>query len=265
MVYMKKDVIRLNEQKLKTELNSLKVDVKIFDIITSTSTYARNNIDSFINNTLVASEHQSEGRGRKGNSFISNERGIYFTLCLKDLNIDQIDLITIIAGISLVRTLKEKNINCTIKWVNDIFFKNKKCAGILAEAVCDSYKNRWILLGVGININLKKLDSRIKDVATSIFIDNYDPNEIISRYIIILDELLKINTNMIIEEYKKYLNMLNKWIDFTYKDKKCKGLTIDITDKGHLLVKCKDDVLELSSGEISITSSQIVETFVNKK
>lgn len=262
---MQEKIIRLDNQKLELKLNSLKISIKTFDIISSTSTYARENIDSFINNTLVCSEHQSDGRGRRGNSFISNERGIYFTLCLKNLKIDQIDLITIIAGISLVRTLKEKKVNCTIKWVNDIFFNNKKCAGILAESIFDSHKNHWILLGVGINVNLKNIDSSIKNVATSVFIDNYDPNEIISRYTIILNELLKVNIDMIIEEYKEYLNMLNKWITFNYNDKKYNGLTIDITKRGHLLVKCNDKLLELSSGEISITSSQIVETMQIKK
>ena len=66
--------------------------------------------------------------------------------------------ITQIAGAAVYKTLESLNIPSTIKWPNDILINNKKVCGILAEMKCDMEAVHYLILGIGINVNLDKSD-----------------------------------------------------------------------------------------------------------
>ena len=58
------------------------------------------------------------------------------------------------------------NLDCELKWPNDIFFKGKKVAGILLNTTT-KFKRGWLLIGIGINVN-NDLPAELKDIGTSI-------------------------------------------------------------------------------------------------
>ena len=87
--------------------------------------------------TLVIAKKQTQGRGRMGRSFISNEEnGIYMSLVLRpDMCISDSVYITVMTSVAVYGAIYELcNIECGIKWVNDIYIGNKKVCGILTIA-----------------------------------------------------------------------------------------------------------------------------------
>ncbi len=58
----------------------------------------------------------------------------------------------------------------TIKWPNDILVDGKKLAGILTEASCDPDKVKFVILGIGVNLNFRAatMPEEIRAHATSI-------------------------------------------------------------------------------------------------
>jgi BirA family biotin operon repressor/biotin-[acetyl-CoA-carboxylase] ligase len=118
---------------------------------------------------LVIAETQTKGIGRLGRPWISPPGGIWFTLALplKSLTLAQVAPFSIVAALQLAQALKEvNNLECELKWPNDIQYEGKKVAGILLTTTA-KFKKGWVLVGVGINVN-NELPADLAKVATSI-------------------------------------------------------------------------------------------------
>ena len=216
------------------------------------------------NDSIIVSEEQTLGRGRLGRKFFSPEKtGIYMSMLIHpDINLEDATLITTATSVAVSRAIqKVTGIKTTIKWVNDIFIKNRKVAGILTEAATnfESGKIDWVIIGVGINFNtpLNSFPEDLKEIATSIFEER--PDEITRNRLIgeIINEVMAlinpIDADNFMEEYKEKSMVIGKDIIVKEKDNDFIATAIDIDRKGQLIIRCKDgEVKKLHSGEISI-------------
>ncbi|OVE78353.1 biotin--[acetyl-CoA-carboxylase] ligase [bacterium F11] len=118
---------------------------------------------------LVVAESQTKAVGRHGREWISPPGGIWFTLGLpmKTRTIAEMAPFSIVCSHVVVNALREiNNLNCEMKWPNDILYQGKKVAGILNSTV-KKFKNEWFLVGIGVNVNNELPDS-LSDSATTI-------------------------------------------------------------------------------------------------
>jgi BirA family biotin operon repressor/biotin-[acetyl-CoA-carboxylase] ligase len=117
---------------------------------------------------FVIAESQTKGVGRNGRAWVSAVGGTWFTLALpmKTLTLQQVAPFSMVAALSLVNALREvHNLDCDLKWPNDIQYEGKKLAGILLNTTVKS-KKPWLLIGVGINVN-NDLPSELSREATT--------------------------------------------------------------------------------------------------
>ncbi len=98
--------------------------------------------------TVAVAKRQHKGRGRSGNTWISQEGGLYFSILLNQDDIASIYHIPLIMGLAISRFLENMNIDTFIKWPNDVFCRGKKICGILTE----NTKGK-IIIGIGLNVN----------------------------------------------------------------------------------------------------------------
>ncbi len=156
-------------------------------------------------NSVILSDMQSAGRGRLKRKWISEEGNLFFSLLkMTKEDIAQIQQISLIAAISLQKTLKDlflqqnliqdnnnsaKNTKIEIKnkWPNDIIINNNKIAGILTESSFRQQKSEFVIIGVGVNVksspeninfpacNLEKFSVKTKkeDILFA-FLDNFE-------------------------------------------------------------------------------------------
>lgn len=241
-----------------------KAPIHLFESIDSTNTEARRMIleKTPENWTLIFSEEQTGGRGRQGKSFLSpNKKGIYMTIILLDdvdNPTDSFDIITVKAAVAVARAVEKfTNENPKIKWVNDLYIGDKKICGILTEAEWDYESNviKGIIIGIGINITTTEEDftPELKKIAGSLNPRENNRNKIVAE---VVNELYNIIENEkeshILKEYKEKSNVLGKEIVFIKNGTEKNALAIDINDMGNLVVKSQNEVIVLSSGEISI-------------
>jgi BirA family biotin operon repressor/biotin-[acetyl-CoA-carboxylase] ligase len=114
-----------------------------FNKIQSTNLYAKKLINGNIEEgTIVISEVQTVGRGRKNRTWISPSGGLWFSVILyPDVAPRCGMVITMTASISVSKAIKDiTGLNTEIKWPNDILLKNKKVCGILTELDSDFNK-----------------------------------------------------------------------------------------------------------------------------
>ena len=112
--------------------------------------------------TVLVSGSQSKGRGRLGRSFFSPaDTGVYLSILLRpDYETpSRAAALTTLAALAACQAVTDiAGHQAKIKWVNDVFLKGKKVAGILTEAALsmESGAVDYIVLGVGFNLYAPK-------------------------------------------------------------------------------------------------------------
>lgn len=260
---------RLSELEIK---NNLHTDIvgnrfEIFDSIDSTNTYLKKIDKTLLDEGFtVLAENQTGGKGRSGKSFYApNCTGIYMSMLFKpSIKLDDINIITVMAAVSVVDALKSKTgILVSIKWVNDIMYQNKKLCGILAESSIKSYSEwaEYIVLGIGVNVNETDFPDDIKEIATSLKqITNieYDRNEIVAEILNCVDKNYKFISNTdgrkkIVDRYRENLNMLGKQIKIINGNDTYIAKALDVDENAELIVENENgQIYNINCGQISI-------------
>lgn len=126
----------------------------VFQSVSSTNAvlkeYAKQGAPAF---TVVAAAAQSAGRGRGDHSFYSPAgTGVYFSILLRPPRGFSPADITATAALAACEAIEElSGVHAEIKWLNDIYVKGKKVAGILAECFFEG-DAPVVVLGVGVNL-----------------------------------------------------------------------------------------------------------------
>lgn len=210
------------------------------------------------NPLLIISDEQKGGRGRQGRSFYSPVGGLYMTLVLPcNLPFSSSISVTSCSGIAVTRVLRAHNVNCGIKWVNDIYSNNRKLSGILVEAENDYSENRTIGLIIGIGINaLSKPEGKFEVEPVSLSELGFKP-DIISLAYEITSEILDMHKNdfdlsLYINEYREYSVLIGKEVTYTLDNIEHTAVVQSINDNGALVVTEGENVSILTSGLISV-------------
>lgn len=226
----------------------------------STQTDAKKGIeDGNKGNTLYLSTCQTAGRGRFQRPYYSpSQGGIYMSLHIQpNLPYEKLPSYTLLVAAAVYKAIKNLTmIEVDIKWVNDIYFKHKKIAGILTEAMTSVETGLVtdVIIGLGINFSITNFPDDLNKKAGSLFTlpTPISRNELISE---IWTCFYKTDPDELLYIYKERSLVLGKEVTFQLDGKEKKGLAKEISNAGQLKVELKDKhTIWLNSGEISLTS-----------
>jgi len=248
--------------------NTIGKQVVYFESINSTNSYAKKEIGQLEDGTIVLAEKQTLGRGRRGKGWVSPKgTGIWVSLILKpDIPPREGIKMTQIAAAAVCESIRKlTGLNALIKWPNDIIINGKKVCGILTEMAGELNEISYIIIGIGINVNMDNFPDEIKEKATSLFIES--GNKIDRRYLLIdilrnfetlyNDYIENLNLGRVLSIVKNYSAVLGKNIRVIQGKTEKKGKAIDINDEGLLLVELEDGSSEsVMSGEVSIRGEE---------
>ena len=216
--------------------------------------------------TVVAAEEQIQGRGRLGRSWISpSGKGIWMSVILRpQLSPEKAPRVTVMTAVALVRALKRAaKLEAGIKWPNDIVCSGKKLCGILTEIHAEPDVISYVVVGIGINVNLSAEDfpEDVRNTATSVKMEK--GRELNRRDIIqaVLEDMENIylnsfsddNFEQLLEEYRNYSVILGRTISVVGAAGEFTGKALDFSKDGSLLVQRDDGRIEnLWAGDVSI-------------
>ena len=167
---------RLGENELEPLLSTRELgrSLRYFEVTTSTSEIAwRLGEEGAPHGLVVLADRQTKGKGRHGRSWISPpEVNLYLSILLRpDVPAAHAPELTLVAAIALCEALRDTGCErARIKWPNDVEIGARKAAGILTELCADAQGVSFVVVGVGVNVNLtaEGLPAEIKDSATSV-------------------------------------------------------------------------------------------------
>ncbi|MCJ7547992.1 MAG: biotin--[acetyl-CoA-carboxylase] ligase [Deltaproteobacteria bacterium] len=122
---------------------------------------------------VVLAESQIKGKGRMGRPWESPAGlNIYLSLILRPRIVpSKTPLITLMAAVACAEAIdKVTGLLPAIKWPNDLLLERKKLGGILTEADMELDRINFVVVGIGINVNMTRalFPPSIKDTATSL-------------------------------------------------------------------------------------------------
>lgn len=215
---------------------------------------------------IVVAEEQTGGKGRLDRKFFSPRgKGIWFSVILRPNFLPKdASKCTLMAAVAVAEAMARFNLKAEIKWPNDIMHDGRKLVGILTEMTGEIGKITYMVIGVGINVNISRDDfpEDLRGIATSLC--EMNGGEEISRvYLLraVLEEFDKLYREVrasgfdeVLERWKKYNVTLGKEIrvisagdgsSFT-------GKAIDLNHDGALVVETADGLQIVYAGDVSI-------------
>lgn len=156
------------------------------DETSSTNEYLKNMLTkrAVEDKTIVVADYQSGGKGQRGNSWESErEKNLLFSIVLypKMIKANEQFIISQLVSLAIKEMLDKYASNITIKWPNDVYWKDKKIGGVLIENTLDGDTITQSIIGVGININQTKFESDAPNPVSlkQITKKDFDPNSIL--------------------------------------------------------------------------------------
>ncbi len=250
----------LNLKRIMNYLGDSPFVITLFDEVTSTNTLLKDAIKNGAHSgTTFVANAQTAGKGRLSRKFYSPKgSGLYFSTYIKTSDIPPF-FMTVIASLAVVNAIEETfGLDTKIKWVNDVYFNGKKCAGILCEAINCDQKIDGVIVGIGVNVSVPHggFDDEIKGIATALF----DKPGTDRRNVLLSSVLRHLNgyiedfdSAKIVGEYREKSFIIGKEVMVSKLDNDSIATVIDIDDECRLVVKYEDESIEhLSTGEVRI-------------
>jgi len=256
------------QSELGTEV--LGKDIKYFDSISSTMDVAfRLGVEGACEGTVVCAEGQTQGKGRLGRSWASPKgKGVYMSVILRpQLAPTEVAQLTLLSAVAVCEAVgKFCEVPAKIKWPNDILVDNKKLAGILTELSAEMDRVRFIVIGIGINVNTPL--SQLPPNATSI------KNEMSAKggsasgrgrkasRVMLVQEILRSlerwyisldaqGFGPVIARWKELSSTLGKQICLVDPGGNIKGEAIDLDEYGGLIIRSETGVtVKRMSGDV---------------
>ncbi len=170
----------LHADDLVSRLGSVRVvgrDIRVFEETNSTNDVAEKLArDGAAEGAVVFAESQTKGRGRLGRQWLSPaKKGLWFSVLLRpDMRPQAATQLTVAAATALARSIrKQMGLQPEIKWPNDILLHGKKTAGILTELSAELDHVKYIIIGIGVDVNVTAADfpPELRKLATSLRIE----------------------------------------------------------------------------------------------
>ena len=217
---------------------------------------------------VILTDHQTGGKGRLNRTWFSFRRqSISMSVVLRPKIVPYLaTMLTYMAGIALYETIYALTaVKPAIKWPNDILMNGKKVAGVLCELSSETDVVNFAIIGVGVNLNVRKnkFPEEIRDISTSI----YEETKKRTKRVAFVKELLRQldywygvflregGGNRILLDWKERSKIVGQNVQISSFDEEITGSVVDVDSYGALIVETKE-------GERKRVIAGDLETFV---
>ncbi len=210
---------------------------------------------------FIVSERQTAGRGRRGRQWVSPfAENIYYSLLLRvEGGALQLDGLSLVVGLAVLNALQESGVvGCGLKWPNDILVGGRKIAGILLELSGDPADVCHVVIGVGINVNMRS-EGAIDQPWTSMRLEVgelVDRNTLVNSLNTHLDRYLRLHRQSGFQALQTEWESVHLWqgkeVFLSAGAQKIDGRVLGVDSRGALRLLVDGVERQYSGGELSL-------------
>ncbi len=250
----------LDEDTLKAKLDS---QIELISVIDSTNQYLLERVNESDKGRVCLAEYQAKGRGRRGRQWISPfGTNLYLSMYWRlDAGMAAAMGLSLVVGIAAVEALESMGVQgVKLKWPNDLYFQDKKLAGILVEMSGQAGGAAHLVIGMGLNIGMPDIQPEIDQPWTTL--NQVSDGLTIDRTVLALNLIEHWKTAL--EEYEMTglagfvdrWNRLDNFIDRPVKllmgPREIHGIVKGIDQQGGVVLETNNGLETYIGGEISL-------------
>ena len=213
--------------------------------------------------TLALAEFQSAGRGRLGRSWeVPEGTSVMMSILLRpEFEPQYAPMLTLVMGMAVAKAVKLLGFEVSIKWPNDVVIGGKKICGILTEMSADMDQIHYVIVGIGINVQMTDFPKEIQNTATSLklvtgktLLRNKLLAKVLEEFEVLYEQFVSAESLKNLKaEYESRLANKDNRVNVLAPSGAWQGICLGIKEDGALLVQREDGkVEEVIAGEVSV-------------
>ena len=220
-----------------------------FKTLESTNQHLQNLLNEGVDiiNNIVVTDFQTSGKGQGKNVWQSEDgKNLLFSIALdmSFLKAENQFLLTQMVSVTMINVLKKylPEESLFIKWPNDIYFNDKKIAGILIKNEIKGMMMGTSIIGIGLNVNQTSFDESLPNPISMKMITGKEYN----LETLLNDICFELKTNANSQQptansYIKYLYRYKQWASYEHEGAIKEMMIIGYDQFGRLILKEKND------------------------
>jgi BirA family biotin operon repressor/biotin-[acetyl-CoA-carboxylase] ligase len=106
---------------------------------------------------VVLAGRQTAGRGRQGRPWVSEAGNLFMSVLVRPADASSwLGVLPLAAGVAVCDAARAAGVDARLKWPNDVLVDGRKLAGILAEAQSSGGGVEAVVVGIGVNVGLRR-------------------------------------------------------------------------------------------------------------
>jgi BirA family biotin operon repressor/biotin-[acetyl-CoA-carboxylase] ligase len=211
---------------------------------------------------VVVADEQTRGRGRLGRRWHSPPgASLYLSAVLRPpLAPHRVPPLTLAAGVAVAEALVQCDVAPALKWPNDVLVDGKKIAGILTEMSSDLDRVHHVVVGIGVNLNVRAFPEELAAIATSVAIvrgTTVARAEFAAALCARLehwhDRFVADGAAPVVAAWRQHARFFGKRVQVTAGRDRMEGIAEDLDEDGALRLKLDDGrTLRVVAGELAL-------------
>ena len=252
---------------LETPARQLMAGLELHDVLDSTNTYLQAQARAgALSGQICVAEYQTAGKGRRGRVWVSPfGHNLYLSILWRYQDSPAaIAGLSLALGVAVIRGLQQFGMSDVgLKWPNDIYWRQKKLAGILVEVSGESGGPCHAVVGLGVNFYLSEQQGKTIDQPYADILGimgetaGLRRNELLA---LLLNQLLPVIASYqadclgdYLPEWRSHDCMAGKAVQVLIGETRHAGTVAGINEDGLLLIRNAEDRLQtFASGEVSL-------------
>lgn len=236
--------------------------VNLFPVIDSTNQYLLERIDTLENGAVCLAEYQAQGRGRRGREWISPfGSNLYMSMYWRlEAGMAAAMGLSLVVGVAIVEALENLGLEgVKLKWPNDLYFQDRKLAGILVEMSGQAGGAAHLVVGMGMNIAMPEQTAGIgqpwaslREVSDSLPSRNQLAAALLNAWRRALEDYELKGMQGFVERWNRLDNFKDRPGKLIMGNREIHGTLRGINPQGAVLIETEDGVEPFIGGEISL-------------
>ncbi|AIU68100.1 bifunctional biotin--[acetyl-CoA-carboxylase] ligase/biotin operon repressor BirA [Vibrio coralliilyticus] len=241
--------------------------VELIPIIDSTNQYLLDRVDSLESGSVCLAEYQAKGRGRRGREWVSPfGSNLYLSMFWRlDAGMAAAMGLSLVVGVAIVEALEEMGLTgIKLKWPNDLYYQDRKLAGILVEMSGQAGAAANLVIGMGLNLMMSEATEGITQPWASL--DEVADNQQIDRNQLAISMINTLHKALddyecygmagFVERWNRLDNFINRPVKLLMGPREISGTARGINEQGAVLLETESGLETFIGGEISLRPHQ---------